>query len=107
MGVMRTMNKEGLCGTLLVLGCLLGTLGYFCFVHHCKVPDRNGDNGKEREYFVPDPVAMKEGEVQWLRLQEQEHINRNGNYVMYEVDGEIYQTPLFVEKINNNSPDKN
>lgn len=50
-------------------------------------------------YLVPDPIAAKEGETQWLQLPyaEVQHTRSNGHdIVSFSIDGVKYKSTLYI-----------
>lgn len=50
---------------------------------------------KDCYYLVPDPIAAKEGESQWLQLQYKD-VTDLGRHVSFKIDGTKYRTNMFI-----------
>lgn len=55
------------------------------------------ENDNNTYFLVPDPIAAKEGENQWLQLSSNEVKHTNANKVKYVINGVTYTTTVYIE----------
>lgn len=80
------------CFTATIL-CAVVLIGIVMFIETLSSRDRDSS---DRYFLVPDPIAAKEGENQWLQLSKDKVNFKNSNKIKYVIDGVEYTTPLYI-----------
>lgn len=79
--------------------CLVLAIVAIMIILGACTPEYSASN-RNCSYFVPDPIAAKEGEFQWLQLTDKQcnvFRDRNSHYIYYTVDDVQYSTHLFIK----------
>lgn len=105
--ITKNLQKCGITALTILLG-VIGTLAgpaiFICililiicgFSKCCESATAyNNEINKDCYYFVADPIAAKEGEMQWLQLPYAE-VNQHDRHVTFKLDGIEYTTSMYI-----------